>query len=366
MKRILVLSICLSLLVLAGCTKPSYTIGTATEQQVLTDFGGKLVNPNYQDIQAQAYSLNQAVIAFNATPTDANLAVAQAAWRNTRTAWESCEGYLFGPVEDNNYDPSIDTWPLDKTSLDSLLSSSNPLGVSDINTLPFSLKGFHAIEYVIFGSGTAAQVAANTRKMTYLVSLSQSLYDVTTALRSSWDPAQNNFADTLSAAGAAGNAYFRSRKAAFQAIVASMADICDEVGTSKMQLPLGINGQADSTQDESMFSHNSTADFTHNIAGISNAYFSTYGSSGGHSLHELVAANNLQLDNQITAAITDAVGSFSTISPDYELAIYTQKTQIAAVQAKIAALKVLLDTPQPAGNFTPVSLAGWVSLNIKD
>jgi putative iron-regulated protein len=129
-----------------------------------------------------------------------------------------------------------------------------------------------------------------------------------------------------------------------------------------MQAPLGNNPPltSDSTQDESSFSHNSTADFTHNITGIKNAYFCTYnGSASGHSLHQLVAANNLALDNQITAAINSAIGALNNINSNYEVAIYTNVQQIQAAQTQIAALKVLIDGPTN-------SLNAWVIQYVHD
>lgn len=357
-------------LLTAGCRKPETNTnltsdippvstqgGTATEENVLRDFADVLVNPNYRDIQSGALQLQQAVASLSATPTDANLTAAQNAWRQTRAPWENCESYLFGPVEDRSYDPTMDTWPLDRTQLDSLLASSNNLTLTDIDALPESLKGFHATEYVLFGLG-GQQRAANitARQMTYVTSLTQSIYNTTTDLRNSWDTTQsNNYTAELKKAGS-GSTAFPTRKAAFQTMVATMAGICDEVGTGKMQEPLGQNGQADSTLDESSFSHNSTTDFTNNIKGIKNAYFCTYNGTTGHSLHELVAASNKNLDNRITNAIYDAVGSFNTISSDYEVAIYTQRTQIMAIQAKLATLQTLLED----------DLDNWVIQNIHD
>ena len=164
MKKILFASLSIALLAATGCKKDPVSVtsdipavttegATATHENVLRDFTDVLAIPNYQDIAAKALTLNQAIQALSASPTDANLSTAQTAWRNTRAPWEACEGYLFGPVEDNSYDPTMDSWPLDKTQLDSLLASSNGLSLADIDALPESLKGFHAIEYVLFGEG---------------------------------------------------------------------------------------------------------------------------------------------------------------------------------------------------------------------
>ncbi|MBS1684619.1 MAG: hypothetical protein JSS76_07695 [Bacteroidetes bacterium] len=359
-----------AVLLTAGCRKPE-TITTmtsdippvttegsvVTEENVLRDFADVLVNPNYRDIQANALVLQQAAASLSAAPTNANLAAAQNAWRQTRAPWENCEAYLFGPVEDQSYDPTMDTWPLDRTQLDSLMASSNSLTPADIHALPDALKGFHATEYVLFGVGGQQRPATITpRQMTYLVSLTQSIADITTALRNSWDTTQpNNYTAEVKRAGN-GSTTFLSKKAAIQAIVAAMARICEEVGTGKMQEPLGQNGQADSTLDESSFSHNSTTDFANNIKGIKNAYFCTYNGVTGHSLHELVAAKNRSLDNQITNAIYDAAGSFNTINSNYEIAIYTQRPQIMAIQAKLATLQALLQD----------DLENWVIQNIQN
>lgn len=345
MKNILFPVMCLFVVGIAGCSKSSLpavttTVSSTLEGQVLTDFSNNLVNPNYQDIQAKAFIMNVAIDSLVANTNTANLIAAQTAWKNSRAAWESCEGFLFGPVEDDNYDPDMDDWPVNKVDLDSLLASSNPLTVSDITPLQTTLKGFHAIEYIIFGVGStrkAAQITA--RDKVYLTSLAQSLYNTTTDLRNSWDPAAGNFTAQVINAGA-GSTYFTSRQAVFLALVGSMSDICNEVANEKMQTPFGAQ---DSTLDESSFSHNSVNDFTNNITGVQHAYFSEYKGAAGHSLHELVAAKNASLDATIQSQITTAIGSFKTITVSYEQAIYTQKTQVKGVQAAINTLQTTIE-----------------------
>ena len=346
---------------LNGCSKASTnnntTNSTTLEGEVLTDFSNKLVNPNYQDIQLKASIMNDAVTALVANTTDANLQTTRTAWKNTRAAWESCEGFLFGPVEDNSYDPDMDDWPVDKTRLDSLLASSNALSVSDITPLETTLKGFHAIEYIIFGVGSTRKAAdISARDKVYLTSLAQSLYNTTTDLRNSWDPASGNFTAQVINAGN-GTSSYPTRQAVFLALVGSMSDICNEVANEKMQTPFA---QRDSTLSESSFSHNSIADFTHNIAGILNAYKSSYnGSTGAHSLSDLVAAKNANLNNTLILQMNNAIGAFSkfgTLNVTFEQAIYSQRSTITSVQATINTLQASLE-----GDLTT-----FVKTNIKD
>ncbi|WP_183560181.1 imelysin family protein [Mucilaginibacter sp. SP1R1] len=358
MKNTILALSCIAVLGLSSCSKsnnstPTNTDGTA-EAQVITDFVNVVANPNYIDIQTNASKLNDAVKTLVATPTQANLLATRQAWKDTRAAWESCEGFLFGPVEDNSYDPTMDDWPVNKVDLDALIASNNPLSVSDITTLETTLKGFHAIEYIIFGVGSTKKAADITaREKVYLTSLTESLYNTTTDLRNSWDPKSGNFSNDVLTAGK-GSKTYATRQAFFTVLVGSMTAICEEVGTGKMQDPYAAR---DSTLDESSFSHNSTTDFKNNITGVLNVYLCKYnGVSGSTSLSTLVAAKNAALDNKIKTQINTAIASFSTITLTYEKAIYDQRAQILATQAAIATLQTTLN----------VDLQAFIKANIKD
>jgi uncharacterized iron-regulated protein len=140
MKKLIYISIvCLSFL--SACKKDKKEddpTPAPSSDSVLVDFANVLAKPNYADIRDKADLLNDAIVALNANPNTTTLATAQLAWRNVRIPWEQAEGYLFGPAEDYNYDPATDTWPVNTTELDSLLSSNNPLELSDIEQLQYS------------------------------------------------------------------------------------------------------------------------------------------------------------------------------------------------------------------------------------
>src|SRR5580765_7045734 len=111
MKKIFLILSCFALLASNGCKKNDTTPPVdipVTELDVLTDFANVVVNPNYQDLQAKANALNLASQTLSTSTNDANLAIAQDAWRAVRVPWELSEGFLFGPVEDFYYDPATD------------------------------------------------------------------------------------------------------------------------------------------------------------------------------------------------------------------------------------------------------------------
>lgn len=306
-----------------------------SNEAVLVDFANVLAKPNYNDIKTKAGLLATAIDSLFANPNSSNLLVAQQAWRAVRIPWEQAEGYLFGPAEDYNYDPATDTWPVNTAELDSLLASNNPLGLADIEALQYSLKGYHPIEYVLFGvGGSRIPSELTVRHLQYVVSLSQSLYNATASLVTHWD----SFAIQLATAGI-GSTRYTTRKDAFLAIVGAMQGICDEVANGKMQTPLEQN---DSSLVESQYAHNATTDFRNNIVGIENAYLGRYNGVYGKSIHDLVKATEASLDHAIQTQITVSIASLDAIDPNYGYAIYYQQGQIIAAQQSINSLNDLL------------------------
>ncbi|MBS1934379.1 MAG: hypothetical protein JST96_10305, partial [Bacteroidetes bacterium] len=182
---------------------------------------------------------------------------------------------------------------------------------------------------------TAAELTP--RLLTYASSLSGDLlYNNIQPLYQSWTSAPTNYIQQVLTAGS-GSTKFPKRQDLFLAIIGAMSDICNEVGSEKMYEPF-IN--KDSTITESPYSGNTLSDFKDNIVGLQNVYL---GLNGGTGIKDLVASKNKNLDNQIQAQITAAVNSFSNITVRYEVAIYTQRTQVQAVMTQLSNLKDLLD-----------------------
>lgn len=331
------------------------------ETNVINDFTNKTALPQYDSLLARATDLNNAITNLSADTTAANLAIAQTAWKNIRTVWEQCEGFLIGPVESNDYDPNTDTWPTDYTQMDSLLiSSSNPLQESDIANLPQSLRGYHPIEYLIFRNGEKLPRTATSftaREMQYLLSLSADILDNNVSLLvQSWKSAPTNYANAILTAGASGNSVYSTKLSFFLDIAGDngMAGICNEVGSAdpdgKMFAPYTAK---DSLITESPYSDNSLNDFKNNIIGAQNVYM---GLNGGLGMKDLVAAKNKSLDNQIQAAFTAAISSFGNITERYEQAILDQRVQVQQTMTAIQALQSLLDN----------DLVNFLKTNVQD
>ncbi len=334
----------------ADNTTPSFDFPT-TEQTVLKDFVNSTALPQYSNLQNAALSLNNSVQTLSTSTTDENLISAQASWKNIRSTWEQCEGFLLGPVESDDYDPNTDTWPTDYTQMDSLLSSNNAFSTSDVEALPQTLRGYHPVEYLIFGIGGRKKAADITaRQKQYLTSLSSDILNNNISeLYNSWTAAPTKYAQEIINAGNGSNTY-ATRQAAFLSIIGAMSDICNEVGSEKMYDPYIYK---DSFLTESPYSGNTLIDFKSNIIGVRNVYL---GLNGGTGIKDLIAAKDKSLDNLIQAQLTSAINSFDNITERYEEAIFTQRIQIEATMQQLAALKDLID-----GKMTD-----FIKTNVKD
>lgn len=353
MNRLLLCSTALTLFIFSSCSKSSNNSSGSTESfasiesDVINDFVNKTALPKYSALALAGDTLDANITALSATPTDSILKIAQTNWRAIRVVWESSEGFLIGPVEANDYDPNSDTWPTDYKQMDSLLASSNPLTVTDIQNLPQTLRGYHPIEYLIFGVGgtrTASQL--DSRKMQYLVSLATDLKTIVNSLQNDWLNSPVDYSSSCLTAGT-GSQVYTTKLSFFLDITGDngMAGICNEVGEQdddgKMYNPY-IN--YDSTLTESPYSGNSLIDFKNNILGAQQVYM---GTSGGKGLKDLVAAKNASLDQQIQTAFNTAISSFDNISGSanerYEEAIFDKRTQIQNTITALNSLQSLLN-----------------------
>ena len=356
MKRNIYLSI-LAAVILFGCHKASTPSGAtdfnSLEQTVINDFTNDVALAQYSSLTNAAVALNGAITTLNSDATDSNLHAAQTAWKNIRHVWEQCEGFLIGPVEAYDYDPNTDTWPTDYTQMDSLLASENALQLSDIQMLPQSLRGYHPIEYIIFGeNGTRTASELDARKKQYLISLAGDiLYNNVQPLYQSWTSAPVNFAQQVMNAGN-GSTEYASKLAFFLDVTGDngMAGICNEVGSEKMKDPYDAKNPA---LCESPYSGNTLSDFRDNIIGLQNVYL---GLNGGNGLKDLVASKNKSLDNQIQAQITAAINSFANITEPYEKAIIDQRVQVQQTMTQLETLKDLLEN----------DLTDFLKTNVKD
>ena len=329
----------LLVLAFAACKDDSPTPPVADFKTELAN-SANVILTTYQNLDARTADLVAALTALETAPSDANLQAARQAWRDARVPWEQSEGFLFGPVDQQGIDPAMDSWPVNEVDLENVLNSGLALTKGYIDLQEGTVKGFHTIEFLIFGLDGQKNVADFTaREFEYLRACAQSLHGETTKLYAAWAATGGNFIANLEKAGEAASIY-PSQKAALQELVNGMVTIADEVANGKINDPFS---QQNVSLEESRFSTNSKADFADNMRSIRNIYLSSTSGSTESGLSNLVAAKNAVLDQKIRADIEAAITAIEGIPGTFTTAIFDQR---AAVQAAQNAVRDLQETLQ--------------------
>ena len=137
--------------------KPVISSKVTDEDKVYTaQIIDNVIVTGYNNLGTEAGKLATALTTLKDNPTAENVQAARTQWRATRVFWESGEGHIFGPVDSLGVDPKVDSWPVDKTQLDGALEGWDP-ELSNIDGFPTTMKGFHAIEYLLFGDGSTLE-----------------------------------------------------------------------------------------------------------------------------------------------------------------------------------------------------------------
>jgi len=345
MKKILFNLLAVAALTLATSCDDNENASPIDEQlnsEILVEFSDNVAQAAYNDLSTKTTQLHANVLALTENDaTEAELLACQNSWKDARNSWEQTESWLFGPVATEDIDPRIDTWPVNFTDLELQLEGSSEFTSDYINDLEDALKGFHPIEYLLFGQEGNKEAADFTdREFEYLQGLSQNLKELTGELADGWDDTANDsYYHEFINAGVSSTVY-ETQLSAFEELVNAMAGICDEVANGKIKEPFLA---VDPSQEESPFSGNSITDFTNNMKGVQNVYFGKF-TTDGKGLEDLVREHNLELDGQLKEKMAAAITSLNNITVPFGEAITAQPLQVQNAIDAINELKDVLET----------------------
>jgi uncharacterized iron-regulated protein len=304
---------------------------------VINAYVDDVIINTYTEMKDNATSLYESVEAYLENRSQNNLNNVCAKWRTMRVPWEQSEGFLFGPAALLSLDPSLDSWPLDKGSIDRILSGSDEIDVDRIASP--NVHGFHAIEYLIFSGGNPKSTPLSGRELAYLQAAVEYLRNDTYQLYANWVGEDNideevaevlenveidvpfNFSMQFKNAGKAGST-FLSQSDAIDQIIDGCIDITSEVGAQKIGGPYNtakVNYEQAVLEVESWYSFNSLDDYRNNIISIRNSYFGGRGKTAAnasqHSISAFVKSKNASLDQEITNAIETTINAIDGITP---------------------------------------------------
>ena len=329
---------------------------------LITDIGEEVIVGTYAGMAgATGEMLDAVTVLADGNLTRANLEAAQDTWFEARKYWESSEGFLWGPIDTEGYDPKLDDWPVNKVDLDNILGdqSIDLNSQAAIDQLETTVKGFHTIEYLLFNDGTgnedtngcgSAQAGtqacydnilaalSDPRRVEYLRGIAINIDTVANQTLDAWLASGGNFLASVTGAGKGSNIY-TSQRALLEEVIQGAIGIADEVAAGKLGDPFGAG---DPLTVESKFSGNSLTDFQYNMRSIRNLYcgresistesaVNACAATGNAGLAALVSDADSDLHGRMLAAIDTAVGAIADIpGPYYQAVVAAQDDPVLA------------------------------------
>ena len=317
--------------------------------EVLNNLVDNVIVPTYTSLADNTEDLEKTLHGLTAASiTQAQIDKACADFKAARLYWERSEAFLGGAAADFDIDPTIDSWPLNRSLLLTYLQSGRT-DFSDEEIEDATILGFHALEFLLFRNGQprkAAEFQSNdtytgfeqisgASELAYAQRICTLLKERTFQLQVAWEGEKNasrtavvkaagleyqtekglSFGDNLKQAGKSSKSTFASLADAIAQVLSddegSCFAICNEVGTAKIANPFA-NG--DIAYVESPYSYNSITDFADNIRSIRNIWLgSTNDSAADKSFHKFFAsvnqvAVNTAVENAYSAAISNISG----------------------------------------------------------
>ena len=315
--------------------------------KVLENLVDNVIVPTYTKLADDTEDLEKTLNGLTAnTITQAQINKACEDFKAARENWERSEAFLGGAAADFDIDPTIDSWPLNRSlSLDYFHNGMNDEMLDDATIL-----GFHALEFILFRNGQPRKVAefqandtytnftdiTGEQELKYAQTICTLLKERTFQLQIAWEGEKNasrasivkaagleyttenglSFGDNMKQAGKNNKSTFASLTDAISQILSddegSCFGICNEVGTAKIANPFA---NADIAYVESPYSYNSITDFRDNIRSIRNVWLgSTNGTANDYSFHTFFASVKQDAVNEaVEKAYVSAIEGISNM-----------------------------------------------------
>ena len=311
-------------------------------RKVLETLVSNVIVPTYTKLADETEALESTLNGLTVnTITQAQINSACDDFKQARKYWEQSEAFLMGAASDFDVDPTIDSWPLNRTLLLSYFNN----GMNEEMLEDATILGFHALEFILFRDGQPRKFTelqgndtyknfenvSGAKELAYAQTICKLLKERCFQLQCAWDGGSNSsrlsvvkaagldyqtekglsYADNLIKAGVSGsNSTFTSLKSAIAQVLSndegSCVAIANEVGTAKIANPFSAG---DVSYVESPYSYNSITDFRDNIRSIRNVWLgSTDKTANDYSFHTFFAsvkseAVNKKVENGYVAAI---------------------------------------------------------------
>jgi predicted lipoprotein len=299
------------------------------------------VIPNYKILANKNNNLHITTQAFCEVLTTSNpvqlqesLAATKQAFHQSMDAWQLIQNINFGPVEIDMRYHSIQFWP-DKRNhigkqLNKLISTKNEtvLTVDNFDKNSVSVKGFPAIERLLFNESALNKFKKNPYSCQVLQGISRYLVATANSLHDEWVATMlPQFKDVKQLGG-----YFEDEIDAATALLKSLVEPIEVIRDLKLDRPLG--SQFDNVKFKRLESWRSKRSLTNlqlNIQSLENMFLGNTSKASG--LRAFLTENE---STQILENFQDVKNEMSKIAEPLEVAILTDSGYQTAKKISIA------------------------------
>lgn len=318
-------------------------LGDGDRRVTARELGAEIAVPTLDDVAARLVDLRVAcetlAVKMNATA----LQDAQAAWRAARVPWKQADAFGFGPATDLRLTAAMDQ-PIDPSKVEEEVTGTAAISEDAVTGMGANRKGFHALEYLLFGANDAAQLAvltASPRRVALAIAYAQNLESRGAELRAAWTGEQ----DLLAHPGVANETY-PTVADSIDAFVNESVFLAELAADARLGKPSGTatGGVPQPDLVESRPSDNSLDDLTNTLRGIRNVYFGTRDGRPGKGIGKLIAAASPSTDRDVRLALDASLAAVAAIPRPFEAALEAHAPEIEVALTQIKELKTILAT----------------------
>ena len=159
----------------------------ASDQDVLISVTDEVIVPTYQVLARDVAQMDQDVEALCKAPSQARLDAARQSWRVARGSWTRSKAMAVGPVMERRSMRLLDWSPTDSEGIEGLLAEGRHISAAEVrDVLASNLRGFGAIEYLLFHDDALVNADVAGSRCAYLTALTEVAHRETEAILSDW------------------------------------------------------------------------------------------------------------------------------------------------------------------------------------
>ncbi|MEO6394708.1 MAG: imelysin family protein [Devosia sp.] len=323
----------------------------------ILDTYARIALAGYEDALGGAKTLDAAVDALLASPSEVTLEAARDAWRAARPAYQQTEAFRFGNPIVDDWEGEVNTWPLDEGLIDYVdasygtesdengLYTANVIANATIsidgkrvdasNITPQFLRetlseaggieanvatGYHAIEFLLWGqdlNGTGPGAGARPATDFDMANCSNGNCDRRGAyLKAATDLQVSDLEEMVGNWQLGGPARVALAAQGLSTILTGMGSLSyGELAGERMKLGLLLH---DPEEEQDCFSDNTYISHLHDAIGIRNVYLGKYARTDGSviegpSLSALVGSRDAALDTELRGLLDDTIAKMEAM-----------------------------------------------------